>query len=146
MAGMRPHHALWWALGSAVLMVIGSFGPWAKIFVFSANGTDGDGWIVILAALAAAGALWRYWFVRTRVWLVIAFLGGVAGVATTVIDRINLQDVIDRSPFGGLLRPGWGIYAAMLGSASLCAAVAALWVLRAEPTAATPAPSPPAQP
>ena len=37
-------------------MVLGAFGPWAKVLgVISVSGTDGDGWLVIIAALSGWG-------------------------------------------------------------------------------------------
>ncbi len=46
----------WWAVGSLVLMLVGAFSPWAKVFVLTIDGTDDgkDGWVVVAAAAFAA--------------------------------------------------------------------------------------------
>jgi hypothetical protein len=58
----------WWAVASAALMVIGSFGPWARAFIVSVSGVDGDGWFVVLAAAVAGGMLYLYVRNAERPW------------------------------------------------------------------------------
>jgi hypothetical protein len=119
----------WWVLGSAMLMVLGAFGPWVKALGQSVGGTDGsnDGWLVVAAAVIG-GAL----FYATRahrgggVW---ATLGGIAGVAVTLHDRSNVQNAIDK---GGaftqaLVQVGWGLNLALAASGSMAIAGAVYW-------------------
>ena len=144
----------WWAAVSAGLMVIGSFGPWARAFIVTVSGVDGDGWLVILAALAALVALYvgvnRPSF--RRVSIVVCALAGAAGLGIVVYDGNNIFG--DQSTggeddlFGGvdLVTPGWGIWMAGLASTSLVIASVALhisrWWTGDPPASAQMAPSP----
>jgi hypothetical protein len=121
-------------------MVVGGFGPWAKVFgLLAVSGTDGgDGWIVIVAAVIGAVSLFL-WRRRSRRWLILAVVAGGAAFAAALYDRIDLARAtvggIDVSP---LVSPGWGIYAAMVGSASLAAAGVVGWLVTAKSPVATP--------
>jgi len=78
-----------WAGASIALMLIGSFGPWAKTPFASVGGTDGsnDGWFVVLLAVAAAGLLYLG-FIQGRSWpALVAALAGIGAVAITISDR-----------------------------------------------------------
>ena len=137
---MKPIHVLWWGLVSAVVMVIGSFGPWAKVLgLVTVNGTDdgGDGWVVIGAAAVGALAM-VLWSMRGRRWLILAVLAGGAGLATTIYDRVDLEGTTNGVDIGSLVDASWGIYVAMIGSASLAVAAIAGWILTQVP-ANTPA-------
>jgi hypothetical protein len=122
-------------------MVIGGFGPWAKVFsLLTVSGTDdgGDGWIVIGAAVIGALSLFL-WQRRSRRWLILAVVSGGAAFAAALYDRINLgrttQGGID---VGALVDPAWGIYVSILGSAGLAAAAVVGWLVSARPSVATP--------
>lgn len=131
MAGLKTVHVLRWGLASAIVMVIGSFGPWAKVFgLVSISGTDGggDGWIVIGAAAVGAIALFL-WRVRSRRWLILAVIAAGAALATTIYDRVDLESSVDGIDIGQLADAGWGIYVAMIGSASLAVAGVVGWML-----------------
>lgn len=135
MAGVKAIHALWWGLISAVVMIIGSFGPWAKVLgLITVNGTDdgGDGWVVIVAAAVGAVAfvLWR---VRSRRWLILTVIAAAAGLATTIYDRIDLEGTTEGIDIGSLVDAAWGIYVAMIGSASLAVAAIVAWRLAPAP-------------
>jgi xanthine/uracil permease len=126
---------LWWAVGSIVLMLIGAFGPWAKVLGIAAvNGTDGgkDGWIVVGAAVVAAAVIFS--FVRwPRRWLLtLPILAGIAGAATAAYDINDINSLAPSSDslFGGVdvVDAGWGIYLALVSSISLTLASIALWV------------------
>jgi hypothetical protein len=116
----------WWVLGSAVLMVIGAFGPWVKALGLSAGGTDGsnDGWLVVAAAVISA---LLFYATRThRAAGISGLLGGVAGIAVTLYDRARVQNAIDE---GGALaqavaQVGWGLNLALAASVSLTVASA----------------------
>jgi hypothetical protein len=47
---MQLPKTFWWAVASIVLMLVGAFGPWAKVLgLVTVNGTDDgkDGWVVV---------------------------------------------------------------------------------------------------
>ena len=115
----RQQALFWWVVGSAALMVIGSFGPWAKVLGFSVSGTDGsnDGWIVVTAALVGGAVfLWKR---ETKRAGLAAIAGGVLGAITTIYDRSNLKDAAaEGGEFGNLVQVGWGLNLAMIASIS----------------------------
>jgi hypothetical protein len=110
--------SFWWAMASAAVAVLGSFGPWAKVLgIISVNGTDGDGWIVIVAALVAVALIILRERRGLRLWsLILAAVAGGLGVATAIYDWADLSRIADQS---GLIDAGWGIYLAAFGSVSL---------------------------
>jgi hypothetical protein len=58
--GSKP---AWWIVASLALMLVGAFGPWARVLdVQTINGTDGgrDGWVVVAAAVLAVLLLLVY--------------------------------------------------------------------------------------
>jgi hypothetical protein len=120
MAGRRSGLQAW-VLGSAAVMVLGSFGPWIKALGQSVSGVDGsnDGWFVI--ALAAIGGLLFYASRSHRAAGVWAILGGAGGLAITIHDRTRVQHAIDQ---GGALTKalasvGWGLNVALIASGSM---------------------------
>ena len=134
----------WWAIGSAIIAVIGSFGPWAKVLgVISVSGTDGDGWIVIVLALVAAGLILLRQQRGSGLWAVaVAFVAAAIAAGTAIYDWNNLNGVADAS---GLVDAGWGIYLAALGSVSLALACIGLLLegrSRAQAAPITPAAEP----
>ena len=135
MAGAKPIHVFVWGLVSAVVMVIGSFGPWAKVLgVLTVNGTDdgGDGWVVIVAAAIGVVALFL-WRARSNRWLLLTVVAAAAALATTIYDRIDLEGTTNGVDVGALVDASWGIYVAMIGSASLALAAVVGWMLARAP-------------
>jgi hypothetical protein len=124
--------SFWWAIASCVLMLLGGFGPWARIFgVISVNGTDGDGWIVIIAAVIAAGLIvLRQRRALGRWPLIIALLAAVIAAATAIYDWTDLNRVADQL---GIIHAGWGIYVSTIGSCSLVLACIGLLLERPRP-------------
>jgi hypothetical protein len=122
-------------------MVLGATGPWVEIAgVVIINGTDDghDGWVVIGAA--AVGAVAFLLSTRARAWSILALLAAGVGLATTIYDRIDLERTVEGIDVGQFFDPGWGIYVAMVGSASLAAAAVAGWIVsRRRPETTTPA-------
>jgi hypothetical protein len=112
-------------------MLIGSFGAWVKLGAMSVSGTDGsnDGWVVVIAAVL--GLLLLVLSRRHRVAGLWALLAGLAGAATTVYDRNNVQDKIHQG--GALVQAlasvGWGLNVAMIASFSLLIAGIA-WLIQ----------------
>ena len=113
--------SFWWAIGSAIAAVLGSFGPWAKVLGFiTVSGTDGDGWYVILAAGIAAALIVERQRRGLGHWpIYVAIASSVIASLIAIYDWSNLSRVANES---GLISAGWGIYLATLGSISLAAA------------------------
>lgn len=134
----RRQALFWWVVGSAALMVLGSFGPWAKVLAITVSGTDGgnDGWFVVAIALGAAAVfLWKR---ETAQAGYVAIVGGVLGSAVTMYDRSNLKDAAsDSGELGELVQVGWGLNLALVASISLAISGAA-WVLKSEEEPSSP--------
>ena len=116
----------WWVFGSAALMIVGAFGPWVKALGQSVGGTDGsnDGWLVVAAAVI--GGVLFYATRNNRSAGVWPLLGGIGGIAITLYDRSNIQNVINH---GGalaraLVQVGWGLNLALAASVSMTIAAA----------------------
>jgi hypothetical protein len=109
-----------WACSAFGAAVIGSIGPWATIGIFSKAGTDGDG--VITLVLAIAGIVLALLLRRgARI---------AVGIVAVLILAIGIFDVADVSSsgtkfFGADINPsvGWGLWVVTLAgaAATLCA-------------------------
>jgi hypothetical protein len=141
-----------WLLGSGLLMVIGSLGPWVTALGISGAGTDiplgrhfpSSGWWVVVGAAGGAGL--SYFTRQNRDAGVWALLGGTLGAAATIHVREDTQSAIDRGGALGhaLVHVGWGLNLALLASASMfIAGLAALAQARSAPTAVQPSPPTP---
>ena len=128
----RQQALFWWVVVSAALMVIGSFGPWAKVLGLSINGTDGgnDGWFVIaIAVVAGAVFLWQR---ETTQAGYAAIAGGVLGASVAIYDRTNLKDAAsENGQLGELVEVGWGLNLAMIASISLAIA-GVVWIVTSQ--------------
>ncbi|RIK43771.1 MAG: hypothetical protein DCC58_09140 [Chloroflexi bacterium] len=97
-------------LASAVLVVVGSIGPWATIFLGSISGLDGDGrltfFLGIVAGIVALLRIAQPTRRRALAWLA----AGVFTVAAviSIYDWSNLQQVADSSSIA-IIRVGWGL-------------------------------------
>jgi hypothetical protein len=125
----KPGVLFWLALGGAVAMVIGGFGPWATVLGFSANGTEGDGWIVIVVGIVVAArlaAVNRRRFIGTGTAISLLLAGGlVAGIA--VYDINNIERLAEGTFLEDAISPGWGLYMVLTaGVVVLGAAIAVL--------------------
>ena len=109
-------------------MAVGGFGPWVTVLGISVSGTEGDGWIVILAAAIGAGFV--FWHDRRpSPWLLAAAaLAGVAGLAVAAYDWARLENIASGSQeqleglFDLSVSTGWGIVLCTVASASLVVA------------------------
>ena len=101
------------ALGIAA-MVIGSFGPWAKIAVLGASvcGVDGsnDGWGILVLALIAGVTL------MGGRWLGVA-VASVIALAISYYDRTHVQHVAGKASV--LLTVGWGLNLVLAGAVAM---------------------------
>ena len=128
----RQQALFWWVVGSAALMVVGSFGPWAKVPGSTVSGIDGsnDGWFVVaIAVVAGAVFLWKR---RTTQAGFAAIVGGVLGASVAMYDRSHLKDAASEGgELGELVQVGWGLNLAMVASISLAIA-GAVWIVKFE--------------
>ena len=128
----RQQALFWWVVASAALMVVGSFGPWAKVLGFTVSGTDGsnDGWFVVaIAVVAGAVLLWKR---RKTQAGFAAIVGGVLGASVAMYDRSNVKDAASESgEVGELVQVGWGLNLALVASISL-AISGAVWLVKFE--------------
>ncbi len=127
---------VWWALASAVLMVIGGFGPWATALdTINVAGTEGDGWFVIIGGAIAGTLLWRHAKAGARGLAIGAVVIGALCTVITLYDLSDVNNVADAAGLGSVIDPAWGLYLSILASASMtAAAVAALRAGRATTT------------
>jgi uncharacterized membrane protein len=108
-------------------MFIGAIGPWATAFgVLSVAGTDGDGFIVLIAALIIGAMVFLRHVKRFGMWtLAVAMLAAVVAVATSLYDLATIQHTISDSD--GLVSIGWGLWLDCLASISVIGALVFLW-------------------
>lgn len=109
-----------WALVSGALMVVGGVGPWVTGYGSSVNGTNGDGWIVIGAAVV--GCVLCFVLRRYRAAGSAAIATGVIAMGTAGYDRSNLEKLF--KAFGAVneLKVGWGLNLALVASFSFALA------------------------
>jgi hypothetical protein len=124
----RRQRIFYWVLASAALMLIGAFGPWAKVFAISVNGTDGsnDGWVVVVLALASAALFaWKRDTRKAGIW---AIAGGALGAIVTIYNRQDITSSPDEEGEAGefiqsiAVQVGWGLNLAIIASISLAIA------------------------
>jgi Protein of unknown function (DUF2510) len=124
-APTRKPPAFWVAIAAAALMVLGGLGPWATALrVVDVSGTNGDGWLVIGAAVVAAGVL----FASPRdAGPIVALLAAIGGA---IVGFVDLSDINSR---GALVQPAWGIYMVLLSSGTLFVASLILLLQKRRP-------------
>jgi hypothetical protein len=119
-------YTFWWALGSAALMAIGSFGAWVTFLGFSRGGIEGgDGWFVLAAAAIGAGLV--LWHNNTpAVWkLGLVAVAGLVAVGVAIYDWTEIESIASESDneftaaLAEAVSPGWGLILSVLASASL---------------------------
>jgi len=137
--GSRPT-IFWWTAVSAVLMVVGGFGPWATALGVSISGTDGgDGWFLIIPGLLILGLL----FVQTarpraRWPMILAMLLAAIGALVAIVDlndinNLGAQDAL----FDDVIDTGWALYLSLIASLSVILSAIATLVRRPYLAAAT---------
>lgn len=106
---------------TGLLVLIGSAGPWAKVWFITVSGLDGDGIFTACLALIAGGLLvYRAAKASSSRWPAIISLI-VFGICLMVglIDLSNIQDVIGQEDAESSLitvQVGWGLYLVILSS------------------------------
>ncbi|MEG9224429.1 hypothetical protein [Aeromicrobium sp. Sec7.5] len=130
----------------AVLVVIGSIGPWATVAGSSVGGLDGDGWITLVLALLAGGfcaavfapasvARIMRWFVLP--WVLIALLVAVIDIVDISSTSSEFSNQFSDDIF--TLSVGWGLWLVLAGSIVALVAAVALMIA---PMPAPPRPAP----
>ena len=119
----------WATIGGLLLLIIGVFGPWAKISAFgldvSTNGFDHKGGLCLFIALAGLAGIFAYVFSNLSIQQTMLLWGLVAGVA--VIDLLIVIDFLDiqTTDFASV---GWGLWLSIIGAAAATAgAVIPMW-------------------
>jgi hypothetical protein len=117
----------WWMAASAVLMLVGALGPWARVLGLSLSGIDfGVGGFVLLAAVVVGVLLGLFDQGRLASRkLVIA--SGLLGLVSFAVTTTYLAQLLPGGSAGELfgeevLGGGWGLVLAWLASASLVGA------------------------
>lgn len=106
----------------SVLVVVGSFGPWATVLFFSVSGTEGDGVITLIIGIIAAVLSGLSMGSPSNVKFVI--LGVLHSIAMVIgiYDWSELESVIDEANGAGVgASVGWGLV-----MMTLCAGAGAL--------------------
>jgi len=80
-----------WAALSAVLMIVGAFGPWASFFIFTVNGTDANAGITVLVCALIVGAFLALgWFTVWRAWtLVVSIFVSLIAAADAIYNTVS---------------------------------------------------------
>ena len=113
----------WLAALSALLLIVGGFGPWATALnLVNVSGTHGDGWFAIGLGVFALVMLWLRAQRGTRgpVWWLVA--AGVGGAILGFADRADIASKGSGDLFGEhvtLVKPAWGIYMVIVASIAL---------------------------
>jgi hypothetical protein len=138
----RQPGIFWVTVAAAGVAVIGALGPWVTALgIISKAGVDGDGLYVIGAAVFTVAFVWNHAQTGGRGVLIAA---AVLGLIATGICVYTLVDVEQNSPtdfFGervDLVRPGWGLYASLLGAGGWTIASLMMWRLAGAGRAAAP--------
>jgi hypothetical protein len=118
-----------WLEVSAAAMIAGVYGSWVTVGDSGVAGTSegSHGWIVLGAALLAAGVCW---FRRaSRSAGVYVALAGVTALAAVLWDRSHLEETVGGGKVvAASAQAGWGLDVALGGSISLVV-VGAAWVV-----------------
>jgi hypothetical protein len=135
--GSRPG-IFWWTAASALLMVVGGFGPWATALGITVSGTDGgDGWFLIIPGLLAGALLFRQVARPEARWPSIVIL--LLGALGALVAFVDLNDIssLGNTLLGDVVDTGWGLY--LSTAASLSLVLAAVVTLIRKPYVAAPA-------
>ncbi|MGE5595105.1 MAG: hypothetical protein ACM3S1_03605 [Hyphomicrobiales bacterium] len=104
----------------SVLVAVGSLNPWARVLFISVKGTEGDGMLTLILALAAGAiAVIRLARPNSR-WpmFLVAALFGVCAIIG-IKDWVNVADVAadaDAALFDAGVEVGWGLILVALAS------------------------------
>jgi len=112
---LQPTQVLAWAVGSSIVLAIGSVAPWATASLFgasvSASGLAGGGWVTLMTAIFGGIAVLNpEWLSRAR-WLQPRRLGIwlIMLLVSFVVCLLNYAN-IDSYGLSGIISPGWGLH------------------------------------
>lgn len=123
LAGLSTAQLLNGALILCALLVIGSLGPWARIFGLSVSGIDGDGILTLgLAVIATAATL----VVRSSPQAPRFRAHWIAAAASALALLVAVYDTLDVSTTSGEIAGetvrayvGWGLWMTLLAALTL---------------------------
>jgi hypothetical protein len=120
------------AAGCAVAMVIGAIGPWVDVVIASRGGLDGDGVIVLVAAIVALAACFGALNRRSGLGgtAAIVLLAGLAGSGTAIYDIIDIENRGSANLFGRdvqIASVGWGLWLSAAASIGLAVGAIAIF-------------------
>ncbi|MEM7096403.1 MAG: hypothetical protein AAF567_25585 [Actinomycetota bacterium] len=92
-------------IATGVLGLLGSIGPWVSFAGFTVGGLDGDGTLVLILAIIAAGIAGASLSRGRASWMSI--VAGIAGVLIVLIVLVNWSDVTT-------IGAGWGFYLSLV--------------------------------
>jgi hypothetical protein len=121
---MYQHPLRTTALFGFVAVILGAFLPWARLWLFTTAGTDGDGvYTLVLASLGALLVLLHDGPLPTA----IATVAGLAALAVGIYDIVTIEDLGREIRLFGIqvdFRPevGPGLYLTVGGAALAAAA------------------------
>jgi Uncharacterised protein family UPF0547 len=125
-----------WGLVSALLMALGSVGPWVRVRAFAGGGfVETRGGLLVLVA-AVTGAVFLVAWRQRRPAGIAALLIGLLGLAVALHDRRHLVNLLGGRHFpprahflaSRFIHVGWGLDLALLASLSL-AICGLVWLL-----------------
>jgi hypothetical protein len=130
--GSRPG-IFWWTAVSAVLMVVGGFGPWASALGVSISGTDGgDGWFLIIPGLLILGLLFAQTARASARWpMILVVLLGALGALVAAVDLNDINSLGGQDAFlADAIDTGWALYLSLIASLSVILSAIATLVRR----------------
>jgi hypothetical protein len=137
--GSRPG-IFWWTAVSAVLMVVGGFGPWASALGVSISGTDGgDGWFLIIPGLLILGLLFAQTARASARWpMILVVLLGAIGALVAAVDLNDINSLGGQDAFlADAIDTGWALYLSLIASLSVILSAIATLIRRPYVAAAT---------
>lgn len=117
--GSAQNRTLLAVAGAAVVVVVGSIGPWANLGTavgdVAVPGTDVDGTVTLIGGMASAGLLAGALVRRHRLAWIAGMLGFAAVMAVSLYELTNLDALVTDSSFASP-SAGWGLWAVIAGA------------------------------
>jgi len=106
------------AIGAAILVLVGSIGPWAKFFALTKSGTDGDGQLTLILSLIAGGCVLARILRRDRRTLLMGIAAACFAISAIVgiYDWYDVETALPENEFGFELEVGWGLVLVTIAS------------------------------
>lgn len=116
---LQPTQILAWAVGSSIVLAIGSVAPWATATLFgvsvSGSGLDGGGWVTLITAIFGGIAVLNPEWLSMARWLQPRRLGIwlIMLLVSFVVCVLNYAN-IDSYSLSGIINPGWGLHLSLV--------------------------------